>query len=269
MISSAQVLSDRTPISALQPWFEQDAIAIVTGGAGEIGVSIVRHLGRSGVRLAIFDRDEAKLEQAASVFEAEGLSVERICCDIANEAEVAHSVQAVARRLGSPTILINNAGIARDARFAKMTSEGWSEVIKTNLDSAFYCTKAVAPYMERCQRGRIINISSRAILGTPGQANYAASKAGLIGLTRVLALELASKGVTVNAVAPGWIDTRMTRNVRPENVELAMRQIPLKRAGTPDEVASVVWFLSSNWASYITGQTIFVCGGRSIGLVSV
>jgi 3-oxoacyl-[acyl-carrier protein] reductase len=269
MISSGLASSGKAAVNKAQPWFEPDAIAIVTGGAGEIGTAIVRFLGRSGVRLAIFDRDAAKLEQSASVFKAEGLDIAYIRCDIADEHEVVNSVQAVVDKLGSPTILVNNAGVTRDTRFSKMTTMAWSEVIKTNLDSAFFCTRAVAPHMERCKRGRIINISSRAVLGTPGQANYAASKAGLIGLTRVLALELASKGVTVNAVAPGWINTQMTRNVRPESVELAMRQIPLQRAGSPEEVASVVWFLCSNWASYITGQTIFVCGGRSVGLASV
>ncbi|MBZ0260231.1 SDR family NAD(P)-dependent oxidoreductase [Candidatus Methylomirabilis sp.] len=269
MDSLEQVLSGTTVATAFQQWFDQDTTAIVTGGAGEIGNAIVRLLGSFGVRLAIFDRDPAKLEQTYELLKGEGLKAEYRLCDVTNENELTESVSYVVEKLGVPSILINNAGITRDARYNNISSEAWSAVLKTNLDSAFYCTKVIAPHMERLRRGRIINISSRAILGTPGQANYAASKAGLIGLTRVLALELASKGITVNAVAPGWIDTRMTRNVVPESAERAINQIPLKRAGTPQEVANVVCFLSSNWASYITGQTIFVCGGRSVGLVSV
>lgn len=226
--------------------------AIVTGGARGIGKEIVSSLLEEGVEVAVFD-----VEKTEDVFS--------LRVNVANFGEVEEGVRRVIDKFEKVTILINNAGITRDALFFRMREEDWDRVLEINLKGAFNCSRAVLPYMLRERWGRIINLSSViGLRGNIGQANYAASKAGLIGLTKSLAREVAKRGITVNAICPGFIDTPMTQKL-PEKVrEEMVGRIPLGRIGLPKEVADLVLFLCSERASYITGTIIRIDGGMAI-----
>jgi 3-oxoacyl-[acyl-carrier protein] reductase len=241
----------------------KNKVCLVTGGNRGIGRAIVKALVDSGGIVA-FDYRQHKEEAQALVDEitAAGGKAQAFQADITDEAKVQSMVQTIHDELGPIEILVNNAGVNRDHSFAKMTKEEWDEVIAVNLGGTFNVTKAVLPNLIEAGWGRIINISS--IVGQRGnfgQANYAASKAGLIGMTKALALELARKGITVNAVAPGFIETDMTAGIPEEVTQKITATIPVQRYGTTDEIAPAVVFLASKEASYITGHILSVNGG--------
>jgi 3-oxoacyl-[acyl-carrier protein] reductase len=238
-------------------------VALVTGGSRGIGRSIAAHLARGGARVAVTARAAQSAAAAAAQLPGDGHS--GFACDVADGAAVDALIKAVEREFGGLDIVVNNAGIAQDNLLVRLTDEAWDQVIDTNLKGAFHVIRAAARGMMRRRTGRIINITSVVgVIGNKGQANYAASKAGLIGLTKSVARELASRGVLCNAVAPGYIETDMTAAL-PEaaRTELA-GQIALGRLGTGDDVASVVRFLAGPGSAYITGQVIVVDGGMVI-----
>ena len=238
-------------------------VALVTGGSRGIGRAICHELAKNGVNIAIgYNKNFDKANKVKKEVEEYGVEAEIFKGSIDNYYDVRSVVDSVVDRFGKIDILVNNAGITSDKTLLKMTLEEWLRVIQVNLFGAFYCIKAALPYMIENGWGRIINISSIiALSGNVGQANYAAAKAGIIGLTKSLALELAKKNITVNAVAPGFIDTEMTKKIPSEIYEMIKNKIPQKRFGTPEEVARVVAFLADEKSSYITGQVYGINGG--------
>lgn len=234
--------------------------AIVTGAARGIGKAIAGRLAREGANVAGLDIDEAELR--ATMAEIDGHAVTANLRDPeAVDAAVQHAVEA----LGGLSIVVNNAGVARDAVVSELTLEDWDTVLELDLRSYFLMTKAALPALKETARaGRIINISSRAYLGNPGQANYSAAKAGVIGLTRALALELGRDQITVNAIAPGMIDTAFVRSHPKADaiIERAVKSTPLRRLGLPEDIAGAAAFLASDDAGYVTGDVLHVTGGR-------
>ncbi len=244
-------------------------VAIVTGAAKGIGFGIAQALARSGRRIALFDLDRAALDHAASALSVGGADVIALPVDVTNSGSVNQAVESVIARFGRIDVLVNNAGIVRDKRITKMSDDDWDAVLGVNLKSQFLCCRAVLPHMSAARHGRIVNISSRAWLGGAGQANYSAAKGGVVSLTRSLALEWANAGVTVNAVAPGIVDTPLFRAFDEALQERLKKSVPVQRIGTPDDIAQAVLFFSQRDASYVTGQTLYVCGGRSLSSPSV
>jgi len=238
-------------------------IAIVTGGAQGIGKSIVRKLASEGANCVIVDVDIQNAENTAKEVREE-LNVETLVfkVDVSNFKEVQNCVDETFKKFGRIDILVNNAGITKDNLILKMTEEEWDKVLDINLKGCFNFIKAVSKYMLKQRSGRIINIASVVgLMGNPGQANYSASKGGLIALTKTVAKEFASRNILVNAVAPGYIKTRMTEALTEEQKKKLQEYIPLNRLGEPEDVANAVWFLSIEESSYITGQVISVNGG--------
>ncbi|MDD9723600.1 SDR family NAD(P)-dependent oxidoreductase [Sulfitobacter sp. PR48] len=245
--------------------------AIVTGGARGIGLGIAEALAASGCAVAIFDLNPEALEEARTKLEV-GFPNVRILpmkVNVASAAEVTEAVAEVHRTQGSIDVLVNNAGIVRDKKITNMEEADWDDVIDTNLKSQFLTCRAVAPVMIGQGTGRIVNISSRAWLGGYGQSNYSAAKGGVVSLTRSLALEFASKGVTVNAIAPGIVETPMFAGFTTEVQEKLRASVPRKRIGRADDIARAVLFLADPSNDYVTGQLIYVCGGRSLSSPSV
>lgn len=241
-------------------------VALVTGGSRGIGRAVAERLGAAGHKVAVnYVANEAAAADTVAAIEAAGGTAMAFAADVGDTTAVDTLVAAVADQLGPVEILVNNAGITRDDLLMRMGPEAWDAVIRTNLTSVYLCSRAVLRGMLRAKWGRIINISSVAgVYGNPGQANYSAAKAGVIGLTKSLAKEIGSRGITVNAIAPGFIETDMTAALGDEVAATVTQQITLGRLGTPQEVASVVGYLASGDASYITGQTILVDGGLAI-----
>jgi 3-oxoacyl-[acyl-carrier protein] reductase len=237
-------------------------IALVTGAAQGIGRDIALALAADGADVAICDVNLDAAHKTAGDIEAKGRKSLALKANVAASADVTAMIDQVVEKFGRIDILVNNAGITRDGLILRMKDEDWDLVLSINLKGSFLCTKAALKYMSKQRGGTIINIASIVgAMGNAGQANYVASKAGLIGLTKTIAREYANRGITANAVAPGFIDTAMTQALS-ENVrqELA-KQIPMGKLGTPEDVANAVRFLASPWASYITGQVIHVNGG--------
>ncbi|MEX2180093.1 MAG: 3-oxoacyl-[acyl-carrier-protein] reductase [Gemmatimonadaceae bacterium] len=232
--------------------------ALVTGSTRGIGRAIAETLAGAGATVAIVGRDRAKAEEAAgTVRNAKGFA-----CDVGDPASVTALVNEVEQSLGAVDILVNNAGITKDNLLMRLKDDDWDAVLNANLRGAFVAMRAASRGMMKRRWGRIINIASVVgLIGNKGQANYAASKAGLIGLTKSVAKELASRNILANVVAPGFIDTDMTAALTPDAREVLAKQIPLERLGTPQDVAGVVAFLASEHAAYITGQVVVVDGG--------
>lgn len=237
-------------------------IAIVTGSSRGIGKAIALELAQNGANIVVSDIDLAAAEKTAAEISALGRKTLAIKANVADSAEVNDMIATVLQEFGQIDILVNNAGITRDTLILRMKEEDWDAVININLKGAFNCLKAVSKPMMKQHSGKIISISSVVgIMGNAGQANYAASKAGLIGLTKSAARELGARNITVNAVAPGFIETEMTKVLPAEVRQSYLDNIPLKRLGTPQEIAQTVLFLASPAADYITGLAVNVSGG--------
>jgi 3-oxoacyl-[acyl-carrier protein] reductase len=241
-------------------------VALVTGASQGIGRACAMVLAGAGAKVALCARNQEKLAEVAAEIAAKGGEAEPFKMDVANEEEIKTGVKAILARFGKIDILVNNAGVTRDQLVMRMKRSDWDEVINTNLTGPFLLTQAVIGSMLKQRWGRIINITSIfGQIGQAGQANYASSKAGLIGLTMAVAREVASRNITVNAVAPGWIETAMT-TVLPEDLKEKMRNsVPLGRTGTDLDVANAVKFLASEESGYITGEVLKVNGGILMG----
>ncbi len=236
--------------------------ALVTGASRGIGKAIALRLAAAGAKVACVARSADKLKEAANTITAAGGTAEVFPLDVTDSAAVSQLVEDLAERWGRLDIVVNNAGITKDTLIPRMSDEDWDSVIATNLRSVFLFTRAASLVMMRKRSGRIINISSvSGLMGNPGQANYSASKAGIIGLTRSVARELASRKVTVNAICPGFIASEMTEAMGAVLDDLIKTKIPAKRLGQADEVADAVLYLASNSAAYITGQVLTLDGG--------
>lgn len=241
-------------------------VALVTGASQGIGRACALALAKAGAQVALAARNQEKLVEVAAEIATAGGTAAVFALDVASEESIQAGARAVLAHYGKVEILVNNAGITRDTLALRMKHADWDAVLNTNLTGAFLLTQAVMQSMLKARWGRILNITSVVgQTGQAGQANYAASKAGLIGLTKSLARELASRNITVNAVAPGYIETPMTEVLNEQQRSAMMTQIPLSRAGTPEDIAHAVTFLASDEASYITGHVLDVNGGMYMG----
>jgi len=239
-------------------------VAIVTGSARGIGRAIALELGHSGADVVISDIEQAEAQAAATEIRELGRRATAIVCNVSKQSEVDALVRETIEEMGSLDIFVNNAGITRDGLALRMTEEQWNQVLDINLKGTFFGCQAAAKAMVKARRGKIVNIASVVgLIGNFGQANYSASKAGVIALTRTLAKELAPRNINVNAVAPGLIETEMTRQLPEKARQAFLQNIPLQRPGTPEDVARVVCFLCSAASDYITGQCIAIDGGMT------
>lgn len=236
--------------------------AIVTGASRGIGRTVAKVLAEQGASVVLAGRTRAALEEAAEEIRSRGGQATAVVCDVTVEGDVEQLVKATLEGYGRVDILVNNAGITRDGLVMRMSEEDWDAVLDTNLKSVYRCTRAVLRPMLKQRAGRIVNIASVVgLTGNAGQANYSAAKAGIVAFTKSVAREVASRGITVNAVAPGYIDTDMTRALSPEQRERILSGIPMGRMGSTEDVAYAVAFLAGEEAGYITGQTLVVDGG--------
>jgi 3-oxoacyl-[acyl-carrier protein] reductase len=244
----------------------ENQIALVTGASRGIGAAIADTIGNNGAVVIGTATSEAGAAAISERFKSAGINGVGMVLNVADSDSVASVIKQIGSEYGAPTILVNNAGITRDNLMLRMKDDEWADIIETNLTSVFRVSKACLRGMMKAQKGRIINIGSVVgSTGNPGQANYAAAKAGMVGFTKSLAREIGSRNVTVNTVAPGFIDTDMTRELPEEQREALQKEIALGRLGTPDEIAKAVLFLASDDSSYITGETLHVNGGMFMG----
>ena len=240
-------------------------IAIVTGASRGIGRAIALRLARDGRHVVAVARSKGPLDELVAEIRAAGGQATAMPCDLADSAAVTAMVEAVAKNLGRIDILVNNAGITRDNLILRMSDDEWDDVINTNLKAVFVACRAAARPMMKGRFGRIVNIASTSgLVGNPGQANYAAAKAGLTGLTKTIARELGGKGITANVIAPGFIQTEMTANLPAEVIDKVKAAMALKSLGTPGDIATAVAYATSDEAGFLTGQTIAVDGGMTM-----
>ena len=242
--------------------------AIVTGAARGIGASVARRLCRDGITVAVLDLDEGACQAVVDELRSAGGTAQGFAADVSDEASVEAAVAAISGSMGPPLILVNNAGILRDNLLFKMTVDDWDAVMGVHLRGAFLLSRAAQRHMIEAGWGRIVNLSSTSALGNRGQANYAAAKAGMQGFTKTLAIELGRYGVTVNAIAPGFIESEMTIGTAArigvpfEDLKAAMvKEIPVGRAGTPDDVSAAVAYFVRDDAAFVSGQVLYVAGG--------
>lgn len=243
-------------------------VAFVTGAARGIGAATALRMAEEGARVALADIDTEACKQVAAQLEQRGSAGLIVACNVADKALVQEAMERTVSYFGRLDILVNNAGVVRDSLLFKMSDEDWDLVLNVHLKGAFLCSRAAQTYMVKQNYGRIVSLSSTSALGNRGQVNYSAAKAGLQGLTRTLAIELGPFGITANAVAPGFIDTEMTRatirrlGLDPDKrLEEAAKTIPVGRVGQPRDVANVICFLAAEEASFVSGQIIYVAGG--------
>ena len=240
-------------------------IAIVTGASQGIGETIAVEMAKSGANVFCLARNKNALDSTINKIISNGDKASAYSCDISDNEQFNNIVTNIFKEYGSIDILVNNAGITNDTLLMRMSDDQWDSVLNINLKGSFTCTRSVIKYMMKKKSGRIINITSIVgLTGNAGQANYAASKAGLIGMTKSIAKEVASRGITANCVAPGWIETAMTEQLSDDVKNKFLSQIPTGKIGYPKDIANTVIFLASKEAEYITGQTITVDGGRII-----
>ncbi|WP_030276545.1 3-oxoacyl-ACP reductase FabG [Streptomyces sp. NRRL B-24484] len=242
--------------------------AVVTGAARGIGAAVAKRLAADGLSVAVIDLDEEACKPVVEEIEAAGGRALAVGVDVADEPGVQGAVDRIARELGAPTVLVNNAGITRDNLLFKMTADDWDAVMNVHLRGSFLMTRAVQGHMTEAGWGRIVNLSSTSALGNRGQANYSAAKAGIQGLTKTLAIELGRFGVTANAIAPGFIETEMTAETArrigmtfDEFKAAAAMQIPVARTGRPEDIAHAVSFFAGEGAGFVSGQVLYVAGG--------
>jgi 3-oxoacyl-[acyl-carrier protein] reductase len=244
----------------------ENQIALVTGASRGIGAAIADTIGNNGAVVIGTATSEAGAAAITERFKSAGINGMGMVLNVADSDSVASVIKQIGSEYGAPTILVNNAGITRDNLMLRMKDDEWADIIETNLTSVFRVSKACLRGMMKAQKGRIINIGSVVgSTGNPGQANYAAAKAGMVGFSKSLAREIGSRNITVNTVAPGFIDTDMTKELPQEQREALQKDIALGRLGTPDEIAKAVLFLASDDSSYITGETLHVNGGMFMG----
>lgn len=246
-------------------------VAVVTGAAQGIGAATARRLARDGARVAVLDLDADKAQTVVDDIAAAGGDAVAYGCDVTDRAQVEAAVDGTAERFGQLDILVNNAGVTRDALLFKMTDDDWQLVIDTHLKGSFFCTRAAQRHMTARKYGRIVFLSSRSALGNRGQFNYAAAKAGVQGMARTAAIELGRFGITANAVAPGFVETSMTRSIVEKTggswdqlAAAAAERAAVGRIGQPDDIAAVIAFLASEESGFMTGQTLYVTGSPAV-----
>ncbi len=244
-------------------------VVVITGAGRGIGAAIAQRFAAQGVKLVLVDVNKEQLQHLADSLSETGCEVLPIAADISSKDQVQQLFVQVVEKFGTVDVLVNNAGIIRDNLISNISEQDWDQVLGVNLKGAFLCCQAVFPTLKSRRAGKIVNIVSRAWLGSIGQANYTASKGGLVSLTRSLALEFARFQINVNAVAPGLIDTPMTQGMPPEARERLIRMQPTGKMGKVEDIAAAVAFLASNDAEFITGQVLHVDGGKSCGLLSL